>query len=231
MLARNRSHKCAQHPKNRAGGFPRLCPCHVSPKSRPCAALCTRTRHARVASTLPPSHPDTADTQGAPHRCAADAARAPHTDTERAPRMPHPCAADAARAPHGCHTHSLPKPRASANLAPLTGRAELARTSPREPAQMQGVHPCGRFRRAQPAEHPGTSSRLRMVYLGHRAKRKPKRSQNEAKSKPSRSQVEAKSMPNRSQVEAISRPSRCHIEAISKPNRSRVKGKSKPSRH
>ena len=79
MLARNRSRNRAQHPKIAQAGIPRLCPSHISPKPRPRAALCTRTRRARAASTLPQSHPDTADTQGAPHLCAADAARAPRT--------------------------------------------------------------------------------------------------------------------------------------------------------
>ena len=136
---------------------------------------------------------------------------------ERAPRMPHPCAADAARIRRTLDAHSLPKPRASANLAPLTGRAELARTSPREPRTKAGGYPCGHFQRVLPAAHLGPSGRVLGATWGYRAKRKPKQCQ-----------IEAKSSLNQCQVDAKSMPSRCQADA--KPKVSQKQVKSKPTR-
>lgn len=94
MLARNRSRNRARHPKIAQAGIPRLCPSHISPKPRPRAALCTRTRHARAASTLP--EPKARHTYAPPMRRA------------RPTRTP--------REPHGCHNHAPLSRRASAEF-------------------------------------------------------------------------------------------------------------------
>ena len=186
---------------------PQKCPSHISPKPRPRAALCTRTRRARAASTLPQSCPHLAAKPPRPRRHPRRAPPMRRQCGARAPQLPHPCAADAARIVRHDPGHPptlRPSRGARTSLGlRLASRAERQGSTP---AAASGV--CG-------LQHTWCYLIITGGPSGY--------------IKPSEIQIEAKSKPNRAYIEAKSSPNRAHIEAKSTPNREQIKGKSKAS--